>query len=109
MNREDQVVKDQIAVNGTDTPELVWVEGIPVGDHLLVHTWQGRWTVTHRPTGCFIEHMRDGYQALRLAKMMLMDGYDIGESYTTQEVEDIRGLAEKVRWAMAERDVEGKA
>lgn len=101
-HRQDQTVRDQIAVNGTDSVELAWVDGIPVGDHLLVHTWQGRWTVTHRPTGCAIDTMPDGRQARQLAERIMAGGYDIGEAYTRQAVEDIRGMAERLRWEMAE-------
>jgi len=106
MNREQQLIRDQIAVNGCDSVGMVWVDGIPVGDHLLVHTWRERWTVTHRPTGCYIDHMPDGHSALRLAHRIVQDGYEIGEAYDRQAVEDIRGLAEKMRWDMAAEDVQ---
>lgn len=107
MNRHRQTVRDQIAVHGTDSVELVYVDGIPVGDHLLVHLWRGRWTITHRPTGCAIDTMPDGRQARALAEHIRHSGYDIAEAYTKQAVEDIRGLAEKVRWQMASEAITG--
>lgn len=98
-------IRDQVAVNGTGSTKLIWVSGIPVGEHLLVHQHRGRWIVTHRPTGCAIDSMPDGRQARRLAARIMAQGYNIGEAYTTRAVEDIRGLAERERWRMAGEEV----
>lgn len=105
MTDSRHTVRDQIAVHGTGSVKLTWVEGIPVGDHLLVHQWQGRWVVTHRPTGCAIDTMPDGRSARALAEHIRHSGYNIGEAFTTRAVEDIRGLAERARWRMAEKAV----
>ena len=96
-----QTIRDQIAIDDKGV-KLVEVEGIAVGDHLLVHWWDGMWSVTHRPTGLYIQRFRTGQDAHRLAERLNRSGIELGERYDEQAIRELIGHAERERWAEIE-------
>ena len=99
--RQRQTITDQIAVDDSGV-RFVDVEGIAVGDHLLVHKWRGMWSVTHRPTGLYIQRLFTGQEAYRLAERLDRAGIELGDRYDERAIRELIGHAERERWAEIE-------
>jgi len=102
-------VIDEVRVADPRGVVLQKVEGIPIGNHLLVHRWDGTWHLTHRPTGRLISTYRDGPEAVRQAQILVESGAELGDAYDSQAVEEIRGIADHIRWQQAEEAVHDQA
>lgn len=92
------VVTDERGVKARAT------DGVPIGEHLVVHRWDGEWQVTHRPTGRWIDRVRDGRLAVAIAQGLERCDVDLA-GLDDRAVNEIRTAATRARWTAIEETV----